>query len=902
LLSTICQFVRFYNILSGDQASASGTKVLLDLTKLALGFCGIITCISYPRRPLVFHEGREIDAQWTGTAWSCYTYAWATPLLSMSAKGKKLDFDTIPDLDYHTRSSDLYAAFNASGAKGSLFKKLVMFHWRGIVTQYFLTFMDAIFNLAPQFAMYRLLRLLEERDAGAEVAKVAFFWVLALGVIQLTGGCLVNRMWYGISLSRLWHNKADTYRWSSDTLLQIPVRIQLGALIFAKSMRKKDIKGEALKKKSVDHIDGAIIDDELAQSTAPTADGTEVDENEEMRKTRQGVINLVGVDAKRVSDFANFNNQFFGSVCRLVVAFYFLTELVGWQSMLVGGAIQLSFLPLNIHYSKKYTDGQDILMKARDSKLAVVNEALSGIRQIKFAALERQWEKKILDARNYELKSLWRTMLADIMLIGLWLAGPTLLSAACIITYAILNGGLEPSVAFTTISMLSRVEATLAYLPELTTHALDAFISLRRISDYLSAPEKGVITQPGDQVVFENATITWPADEINDETFRLSNINIEFPKGELSVISGRTGSGKSLLLSSILGEVEVLAGTITVPSTPSPLERNDQGAHKGNWILPNAVAFVSQIPWIENCSFKDNILFGLPYDEQRYQQVISACALEKDLEILTDGDRTEIGPNGINLSGGQCWRLTLSRALYSRAGILVLDDIFSAVDAHVGKHIFEKALTGDICKDRTRILVTHHVALCLPETKYEVRLSESGVEYAGTLDEIERSGLLDAILEDEETIVDEDAVETTLDEISRRMSTASRKLSKSSSATKDHLQQRGTGQRRRSAASSVHSTAWKDDQPKRPATDVVKKFVEDEKVESGKVRWTVYQQYLKACGGFWFWFTVVVMFGGYELLLLGKVRSPLLSIMRLKLTSYSLGLFDYGQDTTKCTN
>jgi hypothetical protein len=119
-MSTICQFFRFYNILNGDQASASGTKVLLDLTKLALGFCGILTCISYPRRPFVFQEGREVDAQWTGTAWSCYTYAWATPLLSMSAKGKKLDFDNIPDLDYHARSSDLYAAFNASSTKGSL--------------------------------------------------------------------------------------------------------------------------------------------------------------------------------------------------------------------------------------------------------------------------------------------------------------------------------------------------------------------------------------------------------------------------------------------------------------------------------------------------------------------------------------------------------------------------------------------------------------------------------------------------------------------------------------------------------------------------------------------------------------------------------------------------------------
>src|SRR6185436_16738598 len=108
-------------------------------------------------------------------------------------------------------------------------------------------------------------------------------------------------------------------------------------------------------------------------------------------------------------------------------------------------------------------------------------------------------------------------------------------------------------------------------------------------------------------------------------------------------------------------------------------------------------------PWIENASLKDNILFGLPLLPERYEAVLDACALKQDLEILEDGDQTEIGANGINLSGGQRWRVTLARALYSRAGILVMDDIFSAVDAHVGRWIFEKALTGELSDGRTRV-------------------------------------------------------------------------------------------------------------------------------------------------------------------------------------------------------
>lgn len=174
----------------------------------------------------------------------------------------------------------------------------------------------------------------------------------------------------------------------------------------------------------------------------------------------------------------------------------------------------------------------------------------------------------------------------------------------------------------------------------------------------------------------------------------LRDVNVSFPPGELSVVSGKTGTGKSLLLAGILGEVDVLQGKINVPRPPEPKDRHDELATRDNWIIPSSIAFVAQIPWIENASIKDNILFGLPFDEYRYKKVLEVCALKKDLDILTDGEKTEIGANGINLSGGQRWRVTFARALYSRAGILVLDDIFSAVDAHVGRFIFEKGLTG----------------------------------------------------------------------------------------------------------------------------------------------------------------------------------------------------------------
>ncbi|KAF2437095.1 putative ABC bile acid transporter, partial [Tothia fuscella] len=800
---------------------------------------GFLTCINFPRRPQLIYDGRPIDAGLSVSAFMRYTWSWPSGLLALSAKtGKDMEYTDMPLMDSFTRSTDLYEVFKLQkeNTSGGILSVLLNCHWRSMLVQNLLSGLDALMMVAPQFAMYHLLRLLEARDSGTDITLPALFWVITLALLIAVGGFVNNWMW-----------------WLCYGSMNIPVRMQLASAIFAKSMRRKDIKGTVGSKDSEESAEAVMtLDAEEADHAQPHAqpekenEPTAEDVEETINKSRQGVINLIGVDAKRVSDFSTVNNMFFGATCRLVFSFIFLGKLVGWQPLCAGMAVQISTLPLNIFYSKKYTNGQKTLMEQRDKKLAVINEALGGIRQIKFAALERQWQKRIMDVRNDELGALWRCLMYDVVLLGLWLAGPVLLSAATIGLFAWLNGGLPPSVAFTTISILSQIEGTLAWLPELTTNMLDAYVSLKRIGEYLDGPEKVPVTVDGENITFKDVSVAWPSDNEKDDMFALRNVNLAFPTGELSVISGKTGSGKSLLLAALLGEVEVLSGTITLPRALTVAERRDDKANKGNWIIPNAVAFVSQIPWIENCSLKNNIVFGLPLEEQRYKKVITACALDKDLEILTDGDATEIGANGINLSGGQRWRVTLGRALYSRAGVLVLDDIFSAVDAHVGKHIFEEALTGDLCKGRTRILVTHHVSLTLPKTKYEVRLGEGTVGYAGIVDEKERAGALEAIADEEEEDALDDTAEARLNRISSAQSQKARRTSTIS----------------QSNGSALRKTRTLSRSPK--------KFVEEENKETGWIKFSVYRAYLDACGGFPFWMVVAITFGGYEALLLGR--------------------------------
>ena len=609
-------------------------------------------------------------------------------------------------------------------------------------------------------------------------------------------------------------------------------------------MRKKDVKS-ASKSGEKGEGEGEGPDDAAAGAGSPAVDEPE-DESEALKKSKQGTVNLIGVDGKRVADFCAYQNLFPGSVFKLVVSLTFLVSLLGWKALLAGFSSMVAIMPINIYFSKKYAAAQDQLMKVRDEKLEVVTEALQGIRQIKFSALEPDWEQKVGAVRQRELDCVWSVFLNDTFLISCWIFSPITLSAISLAVYAAVHGELTPSVAFVSLGVFRALEMTLSVVPELTTDLLDAWVSIKRIEEYLNSPDIEAVSQEASEIAFDGASIAWPSDEKVEEAERyvLRDVNVTFPPGELSVISGKTGSGKTLMLAAILGEVDVLAGRLFVPKAPPLQDRHDSKANKANWIVPHAIAYIAQIPWIENASIKDNILFGLPLDEDRYRTTIDVCALRKDLEMLPDGENTEIGANGINLSGGQKWRVTLARAIYSRAGILVMDDIFSAVDAHVGRHIFEKCLNGPLCAGRTRILVTHHVALCEPKTKYLVELGEGRVLHAGLLSELQEDGTLQQIKSHEQSE----------QEIHEDVTAASTAVNSADGSTDG-----GDAEPDRIALKKVVSKQQQ-----------AKKFVEEEKREEGAVRKHIYLTYLRDSGGWSFWLGALAIFVISQCLTVGK--------------------------------
>ncbi|KAG8163353.1 hypothetical protein KVR01_006650 [Diaporthe batatas] len=802
----------------------------------ALGLSVASLCI--PRRPEIFdRDGKPIDRMYTSTALDRFTWGWPAYLLKMASKRNRLDLDDLPRPDHFTRASELSADWKRRASKRKLWLAIILAHKMALAKQWLLTLITSFLNFGPQWVILQLLRILEKGGDQENFSLSVYMWVLWLGIVIVAQAWIESHVF-----------------WLSFAELAIPVRGQVSALIFEKSMRKKDVKGSgrSSNKKAAETADGTapVIAGPVPESTAtdrPEVPEVVEDEAEALKKSKQAVVNLIGVDAKRVSDFMSFQNLFPGSLFKLLVSLAFLVSLLGWKALLAGFSTMVAIMPVNIYFSKRYAAAQDQLMKVRDEKLGIVNEALQGIRQIKFSALEPEWERKISAIREKELKSVWDVFANDTALLGCWVTSPIALAAASLAVYAALYGTLLPSVAFVSLGVFRALEVTLSIIPELTTDVLDAWTSVKRIEEYLDSPEIQKNTKESEEVIFDGASIAWPADEKldADERFVLRDVTVTFPKGELSVISGKTGTGKSLMLAGILGEVDVLSGSVSLPRPPALKDRKDSKATKANWIIPEAIAYVAQIPWIENASIRDNIEFGLPHDEERYQKTIEVCALKKDLDMLSDGEQTEIGANGINLSGGQKWRVTLARAIYSRAGILVFDDIFSAVDAHVGRHIFEQCLTGELAAGRTRILVTHHVALCQDKTKYLVELGDGKVLHAGLLSELQSDGTLDLIKSHEQT-------EAEIREDENATAVNSHEPSDEESEGEDEAD-----------GNTLKKILSKQDNDPR-------KFVEDEKLEQGAIKTHVYSVYLKNSGGFWFWGTCVSIFLLNQTLALGR--------------------------------
>ncbi|XP_044468025.1 ABC transporter C family member 10-like [Mangifera indica] len=403
------------------------------------------------------------------------------------------------------------------------------------------------------------------------------------------------------------------------------------------------------------------------------------------------IMNYVTVDAYRIGEFPFWFHQTWTTSLQLCIALVILFRAVGLATLAALVVIILTVL-CNTPLAKLQHKFQSKLMVAQDERLKACTEALVNMKVLKLYAWETHFKKAIENLRKVEYKWLSAVQLRKAYNSCLFWSSPVLVSAATFGACYFLKIPLYASNVFTFVATLRLVQDPIRMIPDVIGVIIQAKVAFSRIVNFLEAPElqratvrqKGNLENLNHAILIKSANFSW---EENSLKPTLRNISLEVRPGEKVAVCGEVGSGKSTLLAAILGEVPKTEGTIQVYGK---------------------IAYVSQTAWIQTGSIRENILFGSSMDGQRYQETLERCSLVKDLELLPYGDHTEIGERGVNLSGGQKQRIQLARALYQDADIYLLDDPFSAVDAHTATSLFNEYVMGAL-SEKALLLVTHQV-------------------------------------------------------------------------------------------------------------------------------------------------------------------------------------------------
>ncbi|XP_064415228.1 multidrug resistance-associated protein 1 isoform X2 [Latimeria chalumnae] len=431
------------------------------------------------------------------------------------------------------------------------------------------------------------------------------------------------------------------------------------------------------------------------------------------------IVNLMSVDAQRFMDLVTYINMIWSAPLQVILALFFLWQNLG-PSVLAGVAVMVLMVPVNAFIAMKSKTYQVTQMKSKDNRIKLMNEILNGIKVLKLYAWELAFKDKVLEIRQQELQVLKKAAYLAVVATFTWVCTPFLVALSTFTVYVLVdeNNVLDAQKAFVSLALFNILRFPLNMLPMVISSIVQASVSLKRLRVFLSHEEldpdsvdRSSSKGSDESITMRSGTFSWS----NSDPPCLKGINLTIPEGALVAIVGHVGCGKSSMLSALLGEMEKQEGHVAV---------------KGS------VAYVPQQAWIQNATLKDNILFGQEMNENWYRCVVEACALLPDLEILPAGDSTEIGEKGVNLSGGQKQRVSLARAVYCNRAVYLMDDPLSAVDAHVGKHIFEKVIgPKGLLKNKTRVLVTHGVSY-LPQMDLVVVMVDGQISEIGSYQEL----------------------------------------------------------------------------------------------------------------------------------------------------------------------
>ncbi|KAI7935028.1 hypothetical protein MJO29_016291 [Puccinia striiformis f. sp. tritici] len=627
--------------------------------------------------------------------------------------------ESIPDVRVDDKSAAVLfrwkrdqAAYEADNIKPSFLRALTWYFRYLLLSQQYFAYVNAVGSVLPPFFLQRIIGFISSKSSeNPEPVHVALLYAFGMLATQVFLACSQSA---SLMIGRR---------------LSVRLRALLITLIFTKSLRRTG------------------VNPKVSEVVDSSDDGSSIDSKSPSKEDSEGsasagkITNLVSNDVASLAEIGAYLHCIWPETAvQIILAGIYLYVLLGY-SALAGMFCIVIAVPIQSYLTALWARYQDLLMAAADKRLGLATEVINNIRVVKFFAWETNFLQKMQILREAELAMLFKRLLVTIGESTVSFSVPIFVSIVTFYMHTkVLGKSLTAEQAFTALALFNVFRFPLSVLVGMISGVLQSYVSLKRIELFLNEKETekySTLSVPrleaGDPLVgFKNATFTYDAKQedegptIESSTFKLSELDFAFPEGKLSLIIGRVGSGKGTLLLSLLGETTKLSGEAFLPSPVSRAWGLDPDVQ-----LTNTTAYCPQQAWLLSDSIRNNILYGSTMNRSRYTQVLKACALASDLTTFTDGDLTEIGDKGTVLSGGQKARISLARALYSPAKVLLLDDVLSAVDSHTAQHLYNHVLNGPLMKDRTCILVTHAVDLCMPAASFVVSLDRGQVVYAG---------------------------------------------------------------------------------------------------------------------------------------------------------------------------
>ncbi|KAI8569709.1 hypothetical protein RHMOL_Rhmol02G0298900 [Rhododendron molle] len=429
------------------------------------------------------------------------------------------------------------------------------------------------------------------------------------------------------------------------------------------------------------------------------------------------ITNYVTVDVYRIGEFPYWFHQIWVIGLQIFLSFLVIYYAMGMAAIAAVVVIVLTVFG-NYPVAKLQHKYLSKLMVAQDRRLKAMAEAVTNMKVLKLYAWETHFKNVVEKIRSEESNYISAILSQRGYYMVLFWVSPIIVSAATFSACYLLRIPLSATNVFTFLATFRILSEPIRLIPDVGAVFIEANVSFSRVMKFLDAPElesrdikKTCVAKGLNQSIFISTTrISWDSSSIKPT---LDDLNLVVQCGEKIAVCGEVGSGKSTLIATILGEVPDIHGGVEVYGK---------------------IAYVSQTAWIQTGTIQENILFGSTMDQHRYQEVLEKCSLNKDLEMLPFGDCTIIGERGVNLSGGQKQRVQLARALYQDADIYLLDDPFSAVDAHTATNLFNEYVMGALAR-KTVLLVTHQVDF-LPALDSILLMAEGKIVEAATYDHL----------------------------------------------------------------------------------------------------------------------------------------------------------------------